>query len=130
MIFIQNFSIVPGWHIIKEFTLIISYVDKSGKKVNYNTPAIGFNPIKYLATRNCNVYLYNDELYVSDFDVNYNRNYSLWSNDSDEIKHMQEKNQKFKSELFNSILLPCIIIFTIFIVMIIIPLIIGIISKG
>ncbi len=126
MIFTQNISTKTGWRIIKEFTLSVSYVDKSGKKVNYITPVIGFNPIKDLASRNCYIYIYNDEVYVSDFDVNYDNNYSLWSNETEEVKNMQEKNKNFKEDYFYTYTLPSIIIF---IILIIISLVIGIICN-
>ena len=90
------------------FTLNISY-DIDGSKKTYTTPILGFNPIKDLASRNCNVYIYNNEIYVTDFEKNNDGTYHIWPQDSKEVQDVIEKDKNVKAQ-YKGLLKLCIII--------------------
>lgn len=88
----------PQWYTKKEFTLNVSYTNKNGEKEVYTTPILGFNPIKDLASRNCNIYKYENELYVTDFEMNNTDEYLVWSKESKEVQNMLESDSIVKKE--------------------------------
>ena len=101
-------EISSNWRVRKDFTLNISY-DIDGSKKTYTTPILGFNPIKDLASRNCNVYIYNNEIYVTDFEKNNDGTYHIWPQDSKEVQDVIEKDKNVKAQ-YKGLLKLCIII--------------------
>ena len=115
----------PDWKIVKEFTLDISYIDKDGKKQIFKTPVVNFNSVSDLASRNCNVYVLDNEIYVTDFEKNTGQAYSLWSNDSEEVQDIIKKDAEVQKEK-NAIMKFSLIIVGI---LILISVILGILSS-
>lgn len=48
------------------YRLIIEYFD-NGQVKKYETPDLNFNPKRTLGSNKCSIYLYNDEVYATDF---------------------------------------------------------------
>ena len=107
---ISSNEISSDWKIAKDFTLNVSYITEEGVKEHYVTPILGFNPITDIASRKCNIYLYKGEMYVTDFEINNDKNISLWSEDSEEVQDYLEKNKNIKKEVHSYIRFGLIIL--------------------
>lgn len=71
---------VGGRQIHIEYFLIIKYFNPfTNQEMLYKTPRINFNPIEDLGSRNCSVYIYNNEIYVSDFVNRLPNQNRIWS---------------------------------------------------
>ena len=106
---------------IKYFQLHVSYIHpETNQKEEYITPPIDFSPLKDLGSRNCTVYIFNSDRYVTDFVKNENHQ-KIWDDNDLSVIQMQENIRKFKEErsqlfkfgLFLLILFICSIFFLI-----------------
>ena len=55
-----------GGDFYTSYGLIIEYLD-NGQVIKYKTPSLNFNPKRTLGSNKCSIYLYNDEVYATDF---------------------------------------------------------------
>lgn len=80
------------------------------QEVLYKTPRIGFNPIDDLGDRRCSVYIYGNDIYVSDFVARLENQNRIWS---EEIVKTKNVNKLLSESIpkFMKIILVFIIIF-------------------
>ena len=103
--------------IIEEYCLIISYIDPFNNiEKEFITPSVIFNPIKDLKSKECDVYIYKEKVYVTNYDVNTNNEQIIWKEDELKQYNSQIKNDNKMILIFEIIFLPItlIIFITIF----------------
>lgn len=67
----------------KKYYLLIKYKDPNTKKeVEFTTPELNFNPYSQLASQECSVYVYEDNIYVTDFIGVKNKGEGIWEKDN------------------------------------------------
>lgn len=92
------------------YYLYVEYTDyNTGEKRVYKTPTLNFNPIEMLGSKQCGVYIYKKNVFVSDFVKNENEE-SIWSDE--ELNHLDEANLN-KNYFFGGIMDIFSIIFVI-----------------
>ncbi len=85
----------------KNFYLIVSYIDSlTREKKIIQTPPINFNPLQKLKSRVCSVYIYQDEVYVTDFEKRNKNDKILWTNDMPAVIKYHELKRVYKNDIF------------------------------
>lgn len=98
------------------YYVIVEYYDPYTKELNkYTTPALSFNPEKELGSFKCNIYIKDDQKYVTDFIRRGIDQENIWHPGQEYLKKERAKDKLNKSIV--SILILAIIIIIISIVL-------------
>ncbi len=80
---------------IHKYKLLIEYTNPSTKeKTVFETPILSFNPIYCLASKDCNVYVYDDIAYATDFIPVKDGEKSIFFQEDDELYQQAMKVQR------------------------------------
>lgn len=114
-----------------KYTLLVEYKDPYTQQLkSYETPHIGFS-INDLGSRECSVYVYNDDIYVTEFVLVEDGEKSIWVKENPFLEELQKELLKafgkleFKFILIVAIVLSAMYILSLYTTEIVIPTIIG-----
>ncbi len=116
--YITHFSYERYWNIYLnnnnkdqfKFTLNIKY----GKNSVYKTPELGFNPIRDLGSRECSIYVFNNEVYATDFvKRKFSENY-LWDENDESILNYKKRRKEYFERNKSGIIIAIIFLIAVF----------------
>ena len=96
------------------YHVIVEYYDPHTKKLNkYTTPALSFNPEKELGSFKCNIYVKEDQKYVTDFVRREINQENIWHPGQEYLKKEKQKDVINKYIVYGLLLAMLVIIISI-----------------